>query len=265
MEEETRNRRVGKLALLCLLGMILLFAGGNKAYAAKTTKAPFCAEKVTMYFYAYKSQFGEGSYLHNSEIFIGNLKSNAVISDLKTNNSKVTIYAGRESVYLSVKGKNVNGRTIYSKLKDGDKAKVTFTVKQNGKKYKLQTTVKFKDLPNPVKSLRVGGKSISKYSLVSGAYKFTMSKPKTAKVSVKVGLKPGYKLTALYAVYFKEGAQKGSQIKFSNGGLVPLKKDGVPLSRIAVHCDTSADKQGIASTSYMKKFGPSFAYDVVFK
>lgn len=249
---------------MILLVLTLTLAGKNNAYAASNGSK--CAKNVTLYYYNYKSEFGEGSYLHHREIYIGGLKSNALVYGVTCSSSKVKAYAAGGEIYLDVAGESSGGRTKYSVLTSKDKAVIRFKVKQKGKTCTLKTTVSFKPMLNPVSSIKVGNTTIKSFSLKNGTFNFTVKKPNASRVKVKVNLKPGYRYVKLYATYFKEGYQIGDLVKISNGGYVPLKnKEGTPLSDISVFCYTEADKQGIVTNSFMKKNSPSYAYGFIFK
>ena len=76
-------------------------------------------------------------------IYIKNLSRSAVITNVKSSNKYYTASkaAGLNAVYVTTSDYN----SIHD-VEDGEKTKLRFTVKQNGKSYNLSCAVTFKKL-----------------------------------------------------------------------------------------------------------------------
>lgn len=256
-----------------VMGIFLLLSLGKRTSAEELK--PFCASKVTVYFSTYRTT---GSFLENHSILIGNLKPNAKITNIKSGNKKLKVY---KNIYnpddhsLSLELRGTQSGRIYKNatLKDNEKAKVTFNVKQGGKTYKLKCTVVFKAEPNPLKSVQIAGKTskkFSKSSLTITGHAVTVDKIKSSKVKIKLNLKPGYKLVKAQAEYYKTGWARSETKAFKNGGSVNTKCQGGSLCAIYITCYKEEDRQGIATEKDMKdmmvkQYAPTFNIELKFK
>ena len=237
--------------------LLLLLAGGFRARAAGTG-APRCASNVTFYY----RPDGSGSFLSGANIYISNLSPKANITNIKCSSKKIKAQSTGKNIVLYVRTKK-SKKTDYQTyaLKNGQKARVTFTVKQNGASYKLRCNVTFRKEGNPLRSVKVGKKTTKKFKKSSSGYKINVKKINSSKVKIKVTLKPGYKLAILRAGYCKKGWRKEESKILKNGGTVSTKYLGASLCSIYVNFYEKADLQGIATPSKLKK---SYGYRTVY-
>lgn len=258
-----KNSRAVLAALA--MGIILLLALGKRASAEELK--PFCAPKVTMYFSSYKAT---GSSILNYHIFIGNLKPNAKITNVKSGNKKLKAEPGYNAVNLWTNGKQSGKVYKNPTLKDGEKAKITFNVRQGGKTYKLKCTVVFKAELNPLKSVQIAGKTYKKFSkafLSTTGHAVTVDKIKSSRVKIKLNLKPGYKLVRAVVQYYKKGWARSEPLTFKNGGYVKTKYQGGSIDMLTVYCYKEEYRQGIATEKEMKQDNnaPAFFIELKFK
>ena len=197
--------------LLCLMAAVLLPGFTSEA----ASKKPVCAKSQTVYIYDTKySQMADTVY--SGYIYIKNLDSKAKITNIKSSNKKIRAYYVNNSFQkmnaLSIEPANV---TSTNRVKSGEKAKITFTVKQNGKSYKLSCRLTFKKAPSPVKTLKIGNKNY--------ASAFKGKSDKTIKISgskVKISMKAasGFKIGKIQASY-----SNGKTKKIKNGSKISTK------------------------------------------
>lgn len=185
--------------LFCLITVFALT--GVKSEAA--AKAPSCAKTQTVYIFTDDNN-NVSFDVATGFIYIKNLTSNAKITNIKCSNKelmatsvKKTKY-GRDMDAVSVM-QNYNYSYGYGEkcgLKDGTKAKVSFTVKQNGKSYKLSCTITLK-VASPFKSIKIGNKEYA--NKVNGySYKENLKWAKSGNVKISVKMKSGYKVDFLW-------------------------------------------------------------------
>jgi hypothetical protein len=118
-----------------------------------SAKAPKIAKKITVNLTREKAALGNKAWTVEKDtalIAIRNLKWNAKIIDLATNNSKCSIdKRAVGAYYLNICG----GKYV----KPGDTTKVVFWIKQDGEYYKMQTTINFKVAASPVTKFQLSG------------------------------------------------------------------------------------------------------------
>ena len=199
--KKTRNILVSLLACL----FVILAAPTAVSAAAK---APQCPKKQTMEFYnAYIS--GNG----NAHRRRWNLSRSAVITNVKSSNKYYTASkaAGLNAVYVTTSDYN----SIHD-VEDGEKTKLRFTVKQNGKSYNLSCAVTFKKHSRVFKSVKIGSKN---YAALAKGHWTVRDKGTAPKSKVKITVKTvkNYKVDSIEIFY------KNKSKKIKNGRKVSLK------------------------------------------
>jgi len=174
-----------KKKLMLVLSVLMLIMGMAFAAQAKTAAKPTIAKKVVVYARktnmenvlfrdGYKRADADGPAA-SYNLPVENFTSGATITNVKVANKKVGVYS---SSY------NLTQHTCYVDLKGFGRTKITFTVNQGGKKYKLSTTLIIKKAPSPLKKLTIDGKDYTKK--LNGASVIEIPVTKT---SVKVAYK----------------------------------------------------------------------------
>lgn len=169
------------------------------------------------------------------KIKINNLASGAKITDIKSSNSKAMTAVYDKSRYSK-------GLIVY--FKDFGTSKITFKVTQNGKTYKLSCKFTLKKCPNPLKSLKIGGKQLaSKFSGASGA------SYDTNKTSVKISYKAasGYKIKKVF--YYDP--KTGKEVTVKNNTVLQIPEEGVSLTFVYYRKDNK--KVGGGRTIYLSR------------
>lgn len=209
--------------VLALWALLLTSLTVQKVEAA--SKAPSCVKSQTVYCYGMEKLFGgqKGHYtildVPSSYIYIKNLSSGAVISNIKCSNSKVEVKSMLNGSYQSMKALHLEFKQSAMMkgkyLKNGEKAKITFRVKQNGKTYKLACNVTFRTKKSPVKSFKLGKKEYA--SAFSGYAQKTIKFP-TSNFKVTVQRAAGFAIDEI-DVFYKNGSLK----KVKSGAVVSGK------------------------------------------
>lgn len=206
--KKTRN------ILLSLLACLLVILAVPTAVSA-AAKAPQCPKKQTLEFYRAYINGNEQNVSGDGYIYIKNLSSSAVITNVKSSNKYYTASkaAGLNAIFVETK------RTAGSPhfVKDGEKTKLTFTVKQNGKSYNLSCDVTFKKHSQVFTSVKIGSKE---YATLAKGHWMVMGKEKAPKSKVKITAKTvkNYKVDNI-EIFYKNNTSK----KIKNGGKVSLK------------------------------------------
>ena len=198
--KKTRNILVSLLACL----FVILAAPTAVSAAAK---APQCPKKQTMEFYNAYISGNEMPTEGDGYIYIKNLSRSAVITNVKSSNKYYTASkaAGLNAVYVTTSDYN----SIHD-VEDGEKTKLRFTVKQNGKSYNLSCAVTFKKHSRVFKSVKIGSKNYAALARDKG------TAPKS-KVKITVKTVKNYKVDSIEIFY------KNKSKKIKNGRKVSLK------------------------------------------
>lgn len=209
---------------LLLIGLLLFLTvsllPGLRSEAADA-KAPSCAKSQTLYFYRIGSN-NVATTCYSSYIYVKNLAADAQITNVKSSNKKIvagSIYNVSEYANTNIAGVSIDtasGSYANPVLpKSGTKSKITFTVKQNGKSYKLSCTVTLKYAPSPVSTFKIGGKDYS--SLFRGNVNtdttFLSVKAKKAKLTFKAT--SGFKIDSILLAYRSGTAYSSKTVKKS--------------------------------------------------
>lgn len=193
--------------IFCMVMVALLTVAFVPAVSAKAaTAAPVCAKSQNVYIQ--KSHDFIMLQVPTSNIYVKNLTSKAKITNLKSSNKNIV-----PTFCKDMNGKVVNPNMIRLEIahdenglgtvKNGDKAKITFTVKQNSKTYKLSCNVIFKTAVSPFKVLSVRTETFAKnYASAYKGYAFrSVSKPKGSKLRISITPSAGHKIEKITAVY----------------------------------------------------------------
>lgn len=204
--KKTRNILV---SLLACLFVILAVPTAVSAAA----KAPQCPKKQTLEFYCAYINGNEQPTEGDGYIYIKNLSRSAVITNVKSSNKYYTASkaAGLNAVYVTTSDYN----SIHD-VEDGEKTKLRFTVKQNGKSYNLSCAVTFKKHSRVFKSVKIGSKN---YAALAKGHWTVRDKGTAPKSKVKITVKTvkNYKVDSIEIFY------KNKSKKIKNGRKVSLK------------------------------------------
>lgn len=204
--KKTRNILV---SLLACLFVILAVPTAVSAAA----KAPQCPKKQTLEFYCAYINGNEQPTEGDGYIYIKNLSSSAVITNVKSSNKYYTASkaAGLNAVYVTTSDYN----SIHD-VEDGEKTKLRFTVKQNGKSYNLSCNVTFRKHSQVFTSVKIGSKD---YAALAKGHWTVRDKGTAPKSKVKITVKTvkNYKVDSIEIFY------KNKSKKIKNGRKVSLK------------------------------------------
>ena len=205
--KKTRNILV---SLLACLFVILAVPTAVSAAA----KAPQCPKKQTLEFYCAYINGNEQPTEGDGYIYIKNLSSSAVITNVKSSNKYYTASkaAGLNAVFVQT----ISGPDTIHYAKDGEKTKLRFTVKQNGKSYNLSCAVTFKKHSRVFTSIKIGSKN---YAALAKGHWMVEDKGTAPKSKVKITVKTvkNYKVDSIEIFY------KNKSKKIKNGRKVSLK------------------------------------------
>ena len=205
--KKTRNILV---SLLACLFVILAVPTAVSAAA----KAPQCPKKQTLEFYCAYINGNEQPTEGDGYIYIKNLSRSAVITNVKSSNKYYTASkaAGLNAVFVQTTS---DSDSIHD-VKDGEKTKLRFTVKQNGKSYNLSCAVTFKKHSRVFKSVKIGSKN---YAALAKGHWTVRDKGTAPKSKVKITVKTvkNYKVDSIEIFY------KNKSKKIKNGRKISLK------------------------------------------
>ena len=205
--KKTRNILV---SLLACLFVILAVPTAVSAAA----KAPQCPKKQTLEFYCAYINGNEQPTEGDGYIYIKNLSSSAVITNVKSSNKYYTASkaAGLNAIFVQTTS---DSDSIHD-VKDGEKTKLRFTVKQNGKSYNLSCAVTFKKHSRVFKSVKIGSKN---YAALAKGHWTVRDKGTAPKSKVKITVKTvkNYKVDSIEIFY------KNKSKKIKNGRKISLK------------------------------------------
>lgn len=224
------NKKIKELFCTFVLcaALFIVFAGKEAQAAAK---APSCPKTLTVY--GYRNDFsGERpvevygfEYLQSSSFAVENMTDKAVLSNVKSSNPKISVSGFGDRVYCRILRWKAG-------VKDGEKAKITFTVKQDGKKYKLSCTVTFKKTKTPLASLKIENKDYA--SAFKGATMKGIDFP-ASKFKISYKSATGYKVADVVA-YYKDGHTE----KLERGATV----DGKNIEYIEIYYTEKSSSAG---------------------
>lgn len=203
--KKTRNILV---SLLACLFVILAVPTAVSAAA----KAPQCPKKQTLEFYRAYISGNELPTEGDGYIYIKNLSRSAVITNVKSSNKYYTASkaAGLNAIFVETAPGPIHC------VKDGEKTKLRFTVKQNRKSYNLSCAVTFKKHSRVFTSIKIGSKN---YAALAKGHWMVEDKGTAPKSKVKITVKTvkNYKVDSIEIFY------KNKSKKIKNGRKVSLK------------------------------------------
>lgn len=171
---------------------------------------PVCRKTTTLHY-----QLSGSETVVMESLYIGNLSSSAVITNIKSSNKHFRAAKSglcSNAIWID----RQNGYTI----KNGDKTTIRFNVKQNGKTYKLSSRITFKKFGQIFKSFKIGNKDYSADFTGYWSTSANIGNGKTGKVQVTPA--SGYKIDKLVATYwYPNGRSAEKNIK--NGSTISLK------------------------------------------
>ena len=204
-----KKKRNILVSLLACLFVILAVPAAVSAAA----KAPQCPKKQTLEFYRAYTSEGELPTEGDGYIYIKNLSRSAVITNVRSSNKYYTASkaAGLNAIFVQTTSGSMH------LVKDGEKTKLRFTVKQNGKSYNLSCAVTFKKHSRVFKSIKIGSKN---YAALAKGHWTVRDKGTAPKSKVKITVKTvkNYKVDSIEICYKNNKSQK-----IKNGGKVSLK------------------------------------------
>lgn len=209
-----KMKRIFYSLLTCLL---LLFAVPTAVNAA--AKAPKCPKTQTLPIdKAYLTTMDKPVLTAAGNIYIQNLSKSAKITNVKSSNKN----------YTAMKATGLNAIVVYRsaqsqpdyQVKNGETTKLTFTVKQNGKSYRLSCKVTFKIQATVFKAFKIGSKNIA--SQIRGYYiRSYTNAPTSGKVKLQIQPAKNYKIDSIEVTY-RNGASVTNK-KVKNGAKISLK------------------------------------------
>jgi len=203
---------------MTLILTMLLLVMGLACTAQAAAKKPSVAKKVTVYFNRSQGKLAE-SY---AVVYIKNLekdwRNKAKITNIKFGNSKVARLVSASSGLDSEKGAGGVGVMLSTRSSQviGMKSKLTFTVEQNSKKYKLSCIVIFKEEPKVFKSIKICGTECAA-KLQQKTPNITLSINDFVKTTGRIRIKTNSKVKLLEI-------SSGSRETYKNGGKITIKR-----------------------------------------
>ncbi len=211
--ERTIVRRISAAVIALLVAFSMLYISVGEVNAADTWE--ILGENV---YYSGMSGYNVNVSSWNDQT---QEYKDGVVKSVKSSNPKV----------VKINKSTWDGVAYYSMdFKKVGKAKITVKFKKpDGSTGTLSKTLKVKKYPNQIKSLKVNGKKV-KTSKGSKRYEYYITGYKKTKANVKVALKKGWKVSAVYVHAYsskkdktkdikvkKSAVKKGSAIKFPKG------------------------------------------------
>lgn len=203
-----KNKFQTLLCTLILCTMFFAAFAGKDVQAA--AKAPVCPKNQTVYGYVDSKKLIDNLTTYSQYIYIKDLAPDAEFSDFKSSNKNVEMFVDSDMDAVGLDLGPVS-------LKDGTKSKISFTIKQNGKKYNLSCNVTFKKAKSAFKSLKIGNKEYA--STFNGGENFKSANfPDTESAKITYTPAAGFKIKYIQVNY---NDFTGKRIK--NGDKVNLK------------------------------------------
>lgn len=213
--------------ILCgFLAVLLAVVFVPTAEPQAAAPAPSCEKNHTVYL---QKENGAMLLQHTSSyIHIKNLSSKAEVTDVKSSNKNLVAglsktVGGKQMNFKAIAVQKRFGNGEVGVVKNGDKTKITFTVKQNGKTYKLYSNVTFKYAQTPFRhlSLQYGTTKKDYASAFRGYSTRNINKPNASRIRVYVSTVPGYEVSEITALYQKADGVKFVTVK--NGSWISTK------------------------------------------
>lgn len=207
------KKLIGKWVLSSVLLVLLVLSVKTEALGASS--APDFPKKITAYF----TDDVEEHYVYK----VTNLSEDRKISDIKSSNPKIAkawydwaLIGGPEVLYIGLEPTVKN-----NKFKTG-KTTVSFTVTQNGKKYKVSTEVTIRKLTTPFKKLQINGKNYA--NALNKSASLTVKAGKEAKIKYQLKSK-NYEITGRNKKWKSVKLKSGKTVKTPFHINVSLKRN----------------------------------------
>lgn len=206
---------------LCSLLTCLFVILAVPTAVSAAAKAPVCPKTQTLQYYKAYMNGREQRMGGYGYIYIKNLSKSATVTNVKSSNKKYTAQReeGLNAIYVQCKEQGF-GATSYD-VKDGDTTKLTFTVKQNGKSYKMSCKVTFKAHEPVFKTFKLGSKDFTSLATGHWTVSYRGSVQRKGKVKVQIETAKNYKIDSIEILY-KNGENYTTK-KVKNGAKVSLK------------------------------------------
>lgn len=218
--------------IICSFVACLLVILAVPTAVSAAAKKPVCPKTQTLQYYrAYMGNSAQRSY-GSGFIYIKNLSRNAKITNVKSSNKHYTAtrVKGMNAIHVEATQKAL--RDFNYDVKDGETTKLSFTVKQNGKSYRLSCKVTFKAHEQVFKTFKIGSKDLA--SLTKGHWNVMYKDlAKKGKAKIQIQTTKNYKIDSIQVTYRK--GQKFTFKKVENGSKISLKN----LANISVNYHTT--------------------------
>lgn len=252
--KKLKNLFVSLLALTIMLTSMPMTVSAAVA-------APSCVSKQTVY--VQKAPGYTSLEMPSNYICIKNLSSKASVTNVKSSNKKILaqhkkmVLTGQPTNMIELTQDIRNGAL---KVKSGEKTRISFTVKQNGKSYKLYCDVTFKYADSPFKNLTLKYGSTSKEyaSLFKGYELRTFTKPKESKMKFYAAPSAGHKISKVIAAYIHGDRYESKSVK--NGSWISTKD---LMSITIIYSTTKAPANYKKPVGWRDDYHPTPLHDTV--
>lgn len=209
-----------KLKPMLLVVMVCMLTVFGIPAAAKAAAAPVCPKKQTIMIEKQRS-LGTGEKYTDAYgyIFIKNLAKNAKIVNIKSSNPKFGAYKALGEDAIGVGQENPedeDGMPRPYTIKSGEKTKISFTVKQNGKSYKLSCEVICVPFRKQFKNFQLGSQG---YAALFNGYQDVYKKaPNVAKAKLIIKMTNDFVIDNI-GLYYPSGyrsVKSGTVISLKN-------------------------------------------------
>ena len=206
--------------ILCSLLACLLVILAVPTAVSAAAKKPVCPKTQTLQYYrTYAGNRAQPTY-GTGYIYIKNLSRNAKITNVKSSNKHYTATRVKGMNAIYVRETQKTQRDSKYDVKDGETTKLSFTVKQNGKSYRLSCKVTFKAHEQVFKTFKIGSKDLA--SLTKGYWCVNYKDlAKKGKAKIQIQTTKNYKIDSIQVVY-RKGEKFTSKI-VKNGSKISLK------------------------------------------
>ena len=201
-----------KMKPMLLAVMVCMLALLGIPAAAKAAAAPVCPKKQTIRIIRNRDRETGKKYKEAyGGIYIKNLAKNAKIVNIKSSNPKFDgeKFPGIDAISVA--------HDIETNIKSGERTTISFTVKQNGKSYKLSCEVICVPFGNQFKYFQIGSKG---YAALFNGYQDAFKKiAQTGKEKLIIKTTDAYKLDHIY-LYYKNRTRP---VQVKSGDVISLK------------------------------------------
>ena len=207
--------------IICSFVACLLVILAVPTAVSAAAKKPVCPKTQTLQYYrAYLGGNSAQRSFGTGYIYIKNLSRNAKITNVKSSNKHYTATRVKGMNAIYVRETQKTQRDFKYDVKDGETTKLSFTVKQNGKSYRLSCKVTFKAHEQVFKTFKIGSKDLA--SLTKGYWCVSYKDlAKKGKAKIQIQTTKNYKIDSIQVLYRK--GEKFTSKKVKNGSKISLK------------------------------------------